>query len=173
VTKHFDSKLSARSRQYEYLIPISVFKKPNEKSDCSEEFETKLLEKINNMAKKFFGTKNFHNYSKKMKAVNPQSKRHIYEFGAKLLKLEELMTPERISSYKPEEVKDLNYLLFNIKGQSFIYHQIRKMIGMLIQCIQMDIPEVFIDNSFSNNVVNVWLSPAQGLFLNRVQFLLK
>ena len=155
------------------MIPISVFKKPSEKNDCSEELETKLLEKINNMTKKFYGTKNFHNYSKKMKAVNPQSKRHIYEFEAKLLKIDELMTPERISTYKPEEVKDLHYLLFRIKGQSFIYHQIRKMIGMLIQCIQMDIPEVFIDNSFSNNVVNVWLAPAQGLFLNRVVFFSK
>lgn len=103
-----------------------------------------------------------------MKTKDPKSKRYMMEFKGKILEVTDLMTPERLSQYKPEEMKDMRYFLFNIKGQSFIYHQIRKMIGILAQSCQMDLPDAYIDNSFSNNVVRVWLAPAEGLFLHRV-----
>ncbi len=168
MTKHFDAKQSARSRLYEYLIPVSVFKKQNEKSDTSLEFEQKILERINVLTKKFTGTKNFHNYSRKMKAKDPKSKRYLMEFEAKLMEISELMTPEKEKEFKSEEIKDIRYVLFKIHGQSFIYHQIRKMIGMIVQTFLMELPDVYIENSFSNNVFRVWLAPAEGLFLNRV-----
>lgn len=169
VTKKFDSKNSARCRFYEYLIPISVFKKPSEKTDCSEEFDNKILEKINIITKKFIGSKNFHNYSRKMKAKDPKSWRIIIEFEARILKIQDLMTEEKISEYKTESLKDMKYLVFKIIGQSFIYHQIRKMIGSLIQYFQKDLPEIFFENAFSNDIVKIWLAPAEGLFLNRVE----
>lgn len=169
VTKNFDSKASARSRFYEYLLPISMFKKQSEKQETSLEKDTQIVERINKITPKFLGTKNFHNYSRKMKAKSPQAKRFMIEFECKLCEIDDLLTEEGKNSYnKIEEFKDLRFLLFKIKGQSFIYHQIRKMIGVLIQCFQMDLPDVFVENSFSNNVVQIWLAPAQGLFLNRV-----
>lgn len=145
-----------------------MFKKPSEKQNNTPEFEEKILERINSLTQKFLGTKNFHNYSRKMKAKSPQSKRYVIEFGAKILAIEEILSEEKLKEYTQENLKGFKYLLFKIKGQSFIYHQIRKMIGVLVQIFQKDFPDVYIENSLTNNVVPVWLAPAEGLFLNRV-----
>lgn len=58
------------------------------------------------------GAKNFHNFSKNLKAKDPQSRRYVMEFGC-----------ERVG----------DNVQFTIRGQSFVYHQIRKMIGLIIQ----------------------------------------
>ena len=62
------------------------------------------------------------------------------------------------------------YLKVSLHGQSFIYHQIRKMMGMLIQSLQEGLDECFMDNSFCNNKMPVWLAPSEGLLLNRLLF---
>lgn len=51
-----------------------------------------------------------------------------------------------------------------------MYNQIRKMIGAIVQVFQNDFPEDFIKNSFGSNIINVWLAPAEGLLLDRIQF---
>jgi len=61
-------------------------------------------------------------------------------------------------------------LRFIIHGQSFIYHQIRKMIGVILQIIHSDLKDDFLDNAFYTNTVLLWLAPPEGLLLNRVFF---
>ena len=106
-----------------------------------------------------------------MKAKDPKSKRYIIEFVAKIVETQDLMDKDKLAQYKSEDLKENRFLLFKITGQSFIYHQIRKMIGSLIQICQLDLPETHIENAFTNNIVKVWLAPPQGLFLNRVTLL--
>lgn len=60
------------------------------------------------------------------------------------------------------------YVKFKLHGQSFIYHQIRKMIGSLVQIFQEDHDASFLDNAFTFNKTPVWLAPSQGLLLDRV-----
>lgn len=60
------------------------------------------------------------------------------------------------------------YVRIRIHGQSFIYHQIRKMIGSMIQIFHEGHDETFIDNTFTQNKTPVWLAPSQGLLLDRV-----
>jgi len=152
ITKVFDVKLSARSRIYEYLGPISMFVK--DPKNITEEVEQKTLERLRVLVQKFKGTHNFHNYTSKMRASDPKAMRYIMEFDV--------------------EIKDFGeqgrFFQFRIRGQSFIYHQIRKMIGIMVQVIQEDLKDAFIDNSFFQNSVNIWLAPPQGLFLDRVTF---
>ena len=59
-------------------------------------------EKIKNIFKCFRGSKNYHNYTKKVAFKEPQSKRHIYEFTC-----DELINFE-IANYDPV-IGDLNY----------------------------------------------------------------
>jgi tRNA pseudouridine38-40 synthase len=152
VTKVFDVKLSARSRIYEYLGPVSMFVK--DPTNITEDDEQKTLERLRTLVQKFKGTHNFHNYTNKMRASDPKAQRYIMEFDCNLVDF-----GEQGRFYK-----------FRIRGQSFIYHQIRKMIGIMIQVIQEDLKDGFIDNSFFQNSVNIWLAPPQGLFLDRVTF---
>lgn len=152
ITKVFDVKLSARSRIYEYLGPVAMFMK--DPKNFTEEEVQQTLERLKVLVQKFKGTHNFHNYTNKMRASDPKAMRYIMEFDV--------------------ELKDFGeggrFFRFRIRGQSFIYHQIRKMIGIMVQVIHEGLKDQFIDNSFFQNSVNIWLAPPQGLFLDRVTF---
>ena len=63
-----------------------------------------------------------------------------------------------------------NWIKIFLHGQSFIYNQIRKMVGMVISVFQNDLDELFIHNSFGQNVCPVWLAPSEGLLLDQIQF---
>ena len=110
VTTRFDIRQMVKSRTYSYVCPLAYFTKYRE--DLSEEEMKKICEKINFCCSKFKGTHNFHNYSKGLKAKDPRSKRYVLEFGCSHM--------------------EGQWLKFTIRGQSFIYHQIRKIIGIMI-----------------------------------------
>ena len=118
------------------------------------EIEQKTLERLQVLVQKFKGTHNFHNYTHKMRANDPKANRYIMEMNCELLDFKEKG----------------KYYKFTIRGQSFIYHQIRKIIGIMAQVLHGDLKDQFIDNSFYQNAVAIWLAPPQGLFLNRVTF---
>lgn len=98
----------------------------------------------------FVGTHNFHNYSRDMLAKDPKAKRFI-------------------ASMKVEEL-DGDSIMFTITGQSFIYHQIRKMIGCIAMVMVNEYPPSFIQNTFFRNQIHMPLAPAEGLFLNALDF---
>ncbi len=111
--------------------------------------------------RKFVGTHNFHNYTKKGDPKKKCNQRYIMS-----------MEVERVSKEALEKIWGKptanQYVIFRLHGQSFIYHQIRKMIGSMIQIFQEDNDEEFIVNSFTHNKTPVWLAPSQGLLLDRV-----
>ncbi|CAD8178392.1 unnamed protein product [Paramecium pentaurelia] len=144
VTQGFDVRKNARYRFYEYIAPVSIY---------SEKKGEEIIEKVNNLVKKFVGTHNFHNYSRGMKYTDPQSMRYILSIQVELFKYQ-----------------DREFFKFLIHGQSFIYHQIRKMMGIVIQIFQEELPDTFIDNTFFKNQLRIILAPAEGLFLNRISF---
>lgn len=56
-------------------------------------------------------------------------------------------------------------------GQSFIYHQIRKMIGLLVKiCYEELKGEETIATAFAKERYDVYLAPGEGLYLNRMTF---
>lgn len=63
-----------------------------------------------------------------------------------------------------------DWLKFVIKGQSFVYHQIRKIIGCILQVFISDYEPSFIDNTFFNNQFYVPLAPPFGLYLRYLTF---
>ena len=54
-------------------------------------------------------------------------------------------------------------------GQSFIYNQIRKMVGMIVALFQNDLTTEFLKNSFNQNSFHVWLAPSEGLLLHSIE----
>ena len=67
-----------------------------------------------------------------------------------------------------EDPKAIEFIHFFLKGQSFLYNQIRKMIGVMIQVFRGDLDDKFIPNSLRDNVMSVALAPGDGLLLERV-----
>jgi tRNA pseudouridine38-40 synthase len=60
---------------------------------------------------------------------------------------------------------------FTLVGQSFIYHQIRKMVGMLIKICHEDLPGVeTLKTAFKKDKFDAYLAPGEGLYLNRMTF---
>lgn len=65
----------------------------------------------------------------------------------------------------------MTFIRFTLVGQSFIYHQIRKMIGLLIKiCYEALKGEETIDLAFGKERYDVYLAPGEGLYLNRMTF---
>ncbi|EGR33831.1 tRNA pseudouridine synthase family protein, putative [Ichthyophthirius multifiliis] len=44
------------------------------------------------------------------------------------------------------------------------------MIGIIVMMIYKNLPDSFIETSFCHNVIHIWLTPSNGLFLNRMVF---
>lgn len=60
---------------------------------------------------------------------------------------------------------------FTLIGQSFIYHQIRKMIGLLIKIFYEELEgKEIIEKAFGKEKYEVYLAPGEGLYLKRMTF---
>jgi tRNA pseudouridine38-40 synthase len=71
------------------------------------------------------GTHNFHNYTVRVKACAPQAKRFMLSFKC-----------EGVT-----EIKGQRWVRMVVVGQSFMLHQIRKMIGMAVAVFRDMAPE--------------------------------
>mmetsp|Transcript_7019 Transcript_7019/g.11790 ORF Transcript_7019/g.11790 Transcript_7019/m.11790 type:complete len:182 (-) Transcript_7019:655-1200(-) len=78
---------------------------------------------------------------------------------------------ETLEVTSAEDPLALEFVHFYLKGQSFLYNQIRKMIGSIVQVFHGDLDsQHFMANSFTNNGVLVALAPGDGLMLERVNY---
>ena len=65
----------------------------------------------------------------------------------------------------------MTFIRFTLVGQSFIYHQIRKMVGLLVKiCYEGLEGEATIAQAFGKERYDVYLAPGEGLYLNRMTF---
>ena len=151
VTKTFNAKKNAQSRRYEYLLPLNAVKTQSYEHMSDEDF----IEKFKKALNIYKGSLNFHNYTKKGDFKDKSSMRVMMELRASLF------------SFQGDENK---YVLIKLLGQSFMYNQIRKMVGMLIYVFRNDIDTVLIENSFGKSVYDTWLAPSEGLLLDSIQF---
>ena len=64
-----------------------------------------------------------------------------------------------------------DFIRFTLVGQSFIYHQIRKMIGMIVKVYSEELEkEEQIKKALKEEGYQTFLAPGQGLYLNRMTF---
>jgi tRNA pseudouridine38-40 synthase len=87
--------------------------------------------KLNHIFKRFVGTHNFHNFTSKIKGEDPSAKRYIISFEV-----------GNVFS-----VGGTEFVRCTIVGQSFMLHQIRKMVGLSIAVFRGCAPESMIDLS--------------------------
>ncbi|XP_031570199.1 tRNA pseudouridine synthase A-like [Actinia tenebrosa] len=153
VTKAFDCKLNCSARTYEYLLPTFAFAKDYQTTKNYRLTDEKLAE-INEVLSVYVGTRNYHNFTSGKKFEDPSAMRYIKSFVCG----------------KPFMSNNIEFVVLTIKGQSFVLHQIRKMIGLAIAILRGVAPRSTFDLAWLKRKVDIPKAPALGLALDKVHF---
>lgn len=149
ITGSFSARSNCGERWYEYLLPLKAL--PSGAS----------LEEFDQLLQTFEGTHAFHNYTAGIDHNIPprkQALRYITKCSCET-------TPIRLSTSEEEWIR------IRICGQSFMLHQIRKMVSIAILTCHGRIPEDSIGRSFSRSLlINVAPAPPCSLFLDSCLF---
>ena len=100
----------------------------------------------------FEGTHNFHNYTVGKTAADASAQRHILG----------------IIVSNPIRIHDELYLRIRLEGQSFMLHQIRKMIGIGVEVARGRCSLYTVTCSLSRGNMITPMAPSTGLFLDKV-----
>ncbi|OXU29479.1 hypothetical protein TSAR_012937 [Trichomalopsis sarcophagae] len=179
VTKGFNSKSQCDARTYSYTMPtfalapenLELFQEMAEYNDIEKRMEQLSIidgkpfheyrlpqerkEKLTDLLKVLEGTHNFHNFTSKVLPLDPRAKRYIMSFIAE----------------EPFVVNNMEFITLKVKGQSFMLHQIRKMVAMVIGVIRNIVPrEEFEKTVFEQAKYDITIAPSLGLMLNIVHY---
>ncbi|XP_057974323.1 uncharacterized protein LOC131162152 [Malania oleifera] len=115
----------------------------------------KEKERFNRILKHYLGTHNFHNFTTRTKAEDPSAHRFIVSFDASTT----------------VTVKGIEFVKCEVVGQSFMLHQIRKMIGLAVAIMRNCAPESLLETALQKDInINVPTAPEVGLYLDECLF---
>jgi len=154
VTKNFNCKSAADARTYIYLLPTFAFSPATEIVSESWRCEPDTVKHVNSVFSNFIGSHYFHNYTSGKLPLEPSSRRHIYEF----------------ESSEPFMREGMEWCLIKVKGQSFMLHQIRKMIGMGIAIIRGHTDVSKLEETWGMERIDIPRAPGLGLILEEIHY---
>ncbi|EAY11772.1 tRNA pseudouridine synthase family protein [Trichomonas vaginalis G3] len=141
----FPVKDFATHRKYNYLLPLHVF------SSTDPDHLDYLRQKICPL---FIGQHNFHNYTNGTPKTYKGAQRFITDF-----------TFGDVFTINGEE-----YVLFYIRGISFMLNQIRKMISMVTAASFNQVTPEEVSRSLTEETCRIQLLPGDGLFLDQIEY---
>ncbi|KAK6639080.1 hypothetical protein RUM43_007350 [Polyplax serrata] len=154
VTKGFNCKNQCCARTYSYTLPTYALSPEFHKEyPINYRIDKDTLLKVNEILCRFLGTHNFHNFTARKDFRDPSAKRYIISF-----KTEEPFLDKE------------EFITIKVKGQSFMLHQIRKMVGYTIAVLKGFASEDYQTNVWSSNKVSVPMAPGLGLILEDVHY---
>lgn len=156
VTQSFNSKNKCFGRTYSYTLPTVAFapKEYNTEEAAAFRLSPETLDKVNQLFALYKGTHNFHNFTSQKASSDPSARRYITQ----------------MSCGQPFVSSENEFAEITVRGQSFMLHQIRKMIGLVIAVIKGYVTESVIERSWGMEKVDVPKAPGLGLVLERVHF---
>lgn len=156
VTQGFNSKNNCDARTYSYTLPTVAFAPKDYDTEEAAAFRlsTETLDKVNQLFGLYKGTHNFHNFTSQKASNDPSARRYITQ----------------MSCGQPFISRENEFAEITVRGQSFMMHQIRKMIGLVIAVIKGYTTESVIEKSWGKEKVDVPKAPGLGLVLERVHF---
>ena len=113
------------------------------------------LQRLQDALNKYVGTHIFHNYTIQKTATDPSARRHIKSF---------------VVNPSPIIINDTQWLSLKVHGQSFMMHQIRKMVGMVALLVRCGSPLERIPQSYGKMRMAIPKAPGLGLLLERPVF---
>ncbi|PYH45849.1 pseudouridine synthase PUS2 [Aspergillus saccharolyticus JOP 1030-1] len=115
------------------------------------------LARVQDALSQYVGTNNFWNYTIQKTHKDPSSKRHIKSFN--------------VSASSPLLINGTEWLSLKVHGQSFMMHQIRKMVAMAAMCVRAGCdPATLIPQSYGPTKIAIPKAPGLGLLLERPVF---
>lgn len=161
ATNSFNARLHCDGRSYEYLLNMSCFAK-NETNSVDD---TEILKRLDTILRRYEGSHFFHNYTVgKVHVIPPldTTRRYMRSVRCDLVPFI-LRTSEGVAESRWARIR--------IRGQSFMLHQIRKMVSMAVLIYIGKVPEDAIERSFSETCLNnIPPAPSTGLYLDYVDF---
>ncbi|EEH17158.2 tRNA pseudouridine(38-40) synthase [Paracoccidioides brasiliensis Pb03] len=113
------------------------------------------IDRINDALDLYVGTRNFHNYTIQKSFREASAKRHIKSF--------------KISS-DPIIINGTEWLSLKVHGQSFMMHQIRKMVAMVAMVVRCGCDIQRIPETYGDQKIAIPKAPGLGLLLERPIF---
>lgn len=113
------------------------------------------LARLQSALDQYVGTKNFFNYTIQKMNTDPSAKRYIKSF---------------IANPTPILINDTEWLSLKVHGQSFMMHQIRKMVAMAAMVVRCGADPQRIVDTYGNTKIAIPKAPGLGLLLERPIF---
>ncbi|XP_078588267.1 pseudouridylate synthase 1 homolog [Branchiostoma floridae x Branchiostoma japonicum] len=154
TTNGFDSKNACDARTYMYVLPTYSFAPTKEETEQDFRATDDIMEKVNDVLSAYRGTHNFHNFTSGKKFKDPSAKRYIIESKC-------------LDTFVRD---DIEWTVISIKGQSFMIHQIRKMIGMMLAIVRGLAPRSMLERAWQEGKCDIPKAPGLGLVLDKVHF---
>lgn len=165
VTNGFNSKQLCDARTYIYLLPSFTFgPKGQGEWDGEGERDTaweesfrlpeETLSHVNALLRRYVGTHNFHNFTSGKGAQEASARRYVTEAYCQ----------------PPSLQHGIEFALIRIRGQSFMLHQIRKMVGLVVAVARGHAGDQRMQDAFANDKLDVPKAPGLGLVLERVHY---
>lgn len=156
MTQGFNSKNNCDARTYSYMLPTVAFSPRDYDVQNAAAFrlEPETLQRVNRLFALYKGTRNFHNFTSQKLPQDPSARRYITE----------------MSCGEPFVRGGAEFAVITVRGQSFMLHQIRKMIGLVIAVVKGYAREEVMERTWGEQKVDVPKAPGLGLVLERVHF---
>lgn len=113
------------------------------------------LERVREALSLYEGTRNYHNYTVQKPFSDPSAKRVIKSF---------------VVNPNPILINGTEWLSLKVHGQSFMMHQIRKMVGMVALMVRCGCDPKRITESYGPEKISIPKAPSLGLLLERPVF---
>ncbi|KAK2762636.1 tRNA pseudouridine synthase 1 [Arachnomyces sp. PD_36] len=141
------------------LSPVTVAVKAIRAAYLSEKRSYRVpearLARLRDALSKYIGTRNYHNYTIQKNATDPSAKRVIRSFEI---------------SPTPIIINGTEWLSLKVHGQSFMMHQIRKMVAMAVLVVRCGCDTERVADAFGKTRIAIPKAPGLGLLLERPVF---
>ncbi|XP_043939969.1 tRNA pseudouridine synthase A-like [Protopterus annectens] len=155
VTCGFNSKNNCDKRTYSYTLPTaSLVPGGSAYYERSFRLPRKTFHDINHLLSFYCGTHNYHNFTQGKTAHDPSARRYL------------------IAAHCSEPfVRDgAEFLSIQLCGQSFMRHQIRKMVGLVLAVARGHVQEAFLHWALGKDKIHIPKAPGLGLVLEQTHF---
>lgn len=154
TTKGFNCKKMCTGRTYIYILPTLAFAPMEEIVTPEYRVTDNIIAEVNRILQRFVGTHNFHNYTSQVKPTDANANRYIVSFKCS----------------EPFVADGMEFAQITVDGQSFMLHQIRKMIGITIAIVKGHYNEDALDKSWGPEKLDIPKAPGLGLVLESLHF---